>query len=362
MNIIYVVGLVIFVVTSNCCSASELSEKLRREKDQKAKLPPCRACKIFVDSFKKGLDRTSKFKFEGGDAAWEEEKLGSYATSEVRFVEIHENLCTEVLEGKDQCYSLLDEYDEHLETWWFKKQKEEPDLMKYLCIDTYEVCCPENHFGAGTRKGNGKCHCDRGYAGELCNSCSRGFYESYKDDKKVLCSSCHPSCDGACSKAGSVGCEKCRIGWMEHKEKGCMDINECFSEKSPCKQSEFCVNTEGSFKCLDCHRSCLNCAGDGPDECIECAEGYKKKDNMCVSASEEDRKNYISLSRYITYFGLCACTCIVSQKNIYLAAIVGLFVGIYITLSEYILSTTDGNKNDLGEQLANKLKSAFGPN
>lgn len=59
-----------------------------------------------------GFDRTSKYKFEGGDAAWEEEKLGSYAYSEVRFVEIHENLCSEVSEGKDQCYNLLDEYDE----------------------------------------------------------------------------------------------------------------------------------------------------------------------------------------------------------------------------------------------------------
>lgn len=49
----YVLGLVIFVVTSNCCGASELSEKLRKEKDQKTKMPPCRACKIFVDSFKK---------------------------------------------------------------------------------------------------------------------------------------------------------------------------------------------------------------------------------------------------------------------------------------------------------------------
>lgn len=45
-----------------------------------------------------------------------------------------------------------------------------------------------------------------------------------------------------------------------------------------------------------------------------------------------------------------------------MAAIVGLCVGVYITLSEYMLNTTDGNKNDLGEQLADQLKTAFSPN
>lgn len=59
-----------------------------------------------------GLQRTASFKFEGGDADWEEKKLGSYANSEVRFVEIHEKLCSEVVEGKAQCYQLLEEYEE----------------------------------------------------------------------------------------------------------------------------------------------------------------------------------------------------------------------------------------------------------
>ncbi|XP_017772120.1 PREDICTED: cysteine-rich with EGF-like domain protein 1, partial [Nicrophorus vespilloides] len=54
------------------------------------RLPPCRACKTFVDSFKRGMERTEKGKFEGGDAAWEEEKLKSYSKSEIRLVEIQE--------------------------------------------------------------------------------------------------------------------------------------------------------------------------------------------------------------------------------------------------------------------------------
>ncbi|KAJ8934855.1 hypothetical protein NQ314_013126 [Rhamnusium bicolor] len=174
-----------------------------------------------------GLERTSKFKFEGGDAAWEEEKLGSYATSEIRFVEIQEKLCSEVLDGKEQCYNLLEEYDESLEHWWFKKQNEEPDLYKYLCINTFKVCCPNMHFGknctpcpgypdnichkngkckgSGTRKGDGTCHCDKGYGGDYCSKCADSYYVSYQDDNKFLCSECHHSCDGPCTKAGPAG-------------------------------------------------------------------------------------------------------------------------------------------------------------
>ncbi|XP_030748515.1 cysteine-rich with EGF-like domain protein 2 [Sitophilus oryzae] len=384
MQSVFYITFVLFIITSNCCTATESIEKIKRDKEQKTRLPPCRACKMFVDSFNKGLERTSKYKFEGGDAAWEEEKLGSYAHSEVRFVEIHEKLCSDVSEGRDQCYQLLEEYDEELESWWFKQQKQEPNLFNHLCINTNEVCCPENHFGrtctpchgypnnicnnngkckgAGTRKGNGMCHCDTGYKGDVCDICSDGFYESYRDDKKVLCSPCHISCDGTCSKAGPAGCEKCKEGWEHRGERGCVDDNECLTEKSPCKKSEFCINTEGSFKCLDCHKSCSSCTGDGPDECLECASGFRKKGNICVSENDEDRKKYVTFSRYLTYFGLCLCTCIISNKNIYLAAIVGLCVGIYITLSEYMLSSSDGHKTDLREQLAEQLKKSFGSN
>nr|XP_023027027.1 cysteine-rich with EGF-like domain protein 2 [Leptinotarsa decemlineata] len=346
------------------------------------KLPPCRACKVFVESFKKGLERTSKFKFEGGDAAWEEEKLGSYSTSEVRLVEIHEKLCSEVVEGKEQCYNLLDEYDEKLEYWWFKKQKEEPDLYKFLCIDTFNVCCPELHYGkqclpcpgfpdnicnsngrckgSGTRKGDGKCHCEEGYDGDHCEKCAVNYFVSYKDDKKLLCSPCHVACDGPCSKSGPTGCVKCKSGWLQDNEKGCLDINECAAPKSPCTPLQFCVNKDGSYKCLDCDRSCAGCSGDGPDMCINCASGYFKKDGLCVDSSDESRKSFVSLSRYLTYLGLCIATCIILNKNTYLAAIVGSCVGIYITVSEYMLNTVPSPKNNIESQVADQVLKALG--
>lgn len=63
--------------------------------------------------------------------------------------------------------------------------------------------------GNGTRKGNGSCACDVGYTGPMCNSCADGYYQAYKDEKVILCSPCHVSCQGACTQAGVKGnCER----------------------------------------------------------------------------------------------------------------------------------------------------------
>ena len=37
---------------------------------------------------------------------------------------------------------------------------------------------------------------------------------------------------------------------------------------------------------IDCDKACNGCNGDGPDMCIQCAEGHHKKDNICISTSE----------------------------------------------------------------------------
>lgn len=141
-------------------------------------LPPCKACNVLVESIYAGMKRTERGKHDGGDAAWEEERLGSYKTSEIRLVEIQERLCTELTRNTDQCLSLASELESEIEDWWFKRQQTEPDLRQFLCIDTMKVCCPDGYYGAeclkctdcmgngkckgnGTRKGNGKCACDK---------------------------------------------------------------------------------------------------------------------------------------------------------------------------------------------------------
>ena len=46
-----------------------------------------------LPSFEAGLTRTARGKLDGGDTAWEEKAGQKYSTSEVRLVEITEELC-----------------------------------------------------------------------------------------------------------------------------------------------------------------------------------------------------------------------------------------------------------------------------
>ncbi|KAL2723181.1 cysteine-rich with EGF-like domain protein 2 [Vespula maculifrons] len=334
--------------------------KSNKNELQSEKYPPCAACKILVNSFKNGLERTSRGKFEGGDSAWEEDKLGSYARSEVRLIEIQEHLCKEVERGKDQCHSIAEELENKIEEWWFKHQNTYPDIFDYLCIEQTERCCPKDHYGpqciqcpgfpdnvcnkngkckgAGTRKGNGKCLCDKGYHGETCNDCAPGYYESYKDENKLLCSTCHAACNGSCKGPGPKDCEMCSDGWYMIDGQGCFDINECLKSDESCPGNQFCVNKEGGFTCLGCDKACNGCTGDGPDMCIKCADDYHKKDNLCINSDLLGRKRHENFARYATYLGLCVATCIILQRNIYAASVIGILVAVYISVSEYMIA------------------------
>lgn len=68
------------------------------------------------------MERTERGKHDGGDAAWEEQRLGSYKRSEIRLVEIQESLCKNLLLGEDQCHALAETSEALIEEWWFKKQ------------------------------------------------------------------------------------------------------------------------------------------------------------------------------------------------------------------------------------------------
>lgn len=56
--------------------------------------------------------------------------------------------------------------------------------------------------------------------------------------------------DISLSQAGPKTCVACKEGWLMDTEKGCQDVNECATDKSPCKRSQFCVNNDGSYTCL----------------------------------------------------------------------------------------------------------------
>lgn len=79
-----------------------------------------------------------------------------------------------------------------------------------------------------------------------------------------------------------VGCRVCEDGWiMDPANGGCIDVDECATTKHKCTLNQFCVNSDGSYKCIDCDKSCSGCSGDGPDLCYKCADGFELRDGIC---------------------------------------------------------------------------------
>lgn len=131
-----------------------------------------------------------------------------------------------------------------------------------------------------------------------------------------------------------------------HTELGCHDMDECAEASKDareiCRKNEFCVNTEGAFQCVKCDKACSSCTGDGPDTCVECAQGYVKNGNVCMTTEAAGRIFNMTNVRYLTYGGLIVATAIIFQRSTLVAGILGLVVVAYISLSEYYLQNASG--------------------
>lgn len=287
------------------------------------KLSECRRCKILTDSFNYWLDQTSRGKYEGGDAAWEEAKLKSYSRSEIRLVEIQEGLCSELKTHQDACYAIAEESEQVLEQWWFKKDSVSLDLYTWLCIDTLRHCCPSNHYGdactacpqdgnnkvcaghgqcdgAGTRKGNGTCICKKGYTGTLCDECAKNFHKTSLGSCKI----CHKACDG-CGGAGADACEACNPGWQ--LQSGiCVDIDECAS--LVCEPHQYCSNIEGSYSCNECESTCRTCIGEGSSNCTSCESTNVLWFGTCIASELKQDILINTYKRIALYVGLLIIT------------------------------------------------------
>ncbi|XP_051975024.1 cysteine-rich with EGF-like domain protein 2 [Xyrauchen texanus] len=250
----------------------------------------CSTCNQISSNFDKGLEKTAKENFGGGNTAWEERKLSKYKSSEIRLMEILEGLCDS---SSFECNHMVEEHEEHFETWWFKRKAKHPDLFKWFCIETIKVCCPKGSFGPdcntcvgggdrpchgngkcdgdGTRAGNGKCSCDEGYEGEFCLDCSDGYFSEQRNDTFSLCKACNTRCSG-CKGPGADSCLTCADGYKD-EEGTCTDVNECDQSETVCaKEHQECVNTEGSFKC-------------------QCAAGFQEQDDVCVKLLEPEENH-----------------------------------------------------------------------
>ncbi|RWS29808.1 cysteine-rich with EGF-like domain protein 2 [Leptotrombidium deliense] len=297
---------------------SDILNRAQKIKSDSQKLGPCQVCKSLISSFEAGATATARGKFEGGDASWEESRLGSYNDSELRLIEIQESLCEDLKTGKEQCQYLAEEQESEIEFWWKNIRPKDVKLFDFLCIERMQVCCPPGTFG------------------QSCAPCP-GHPDNISGENETTnipdCQACHSSCSGHCRDKGPKGCEVCKEGYLWDNDYGCMDIDECVElNHNPCKGNTFCVNTEGSHECFrklitsfflcpqtttkqrksivrsECDKACNGCNGDGPDLCYKCADGYTKKENIC---------------------------------NIYVASVIGLFVALYIAVAEYTVRTSD---------------------
>ncbi|KAJ8261834.1 hypothetical protein GJAV_G00159000 [Gymnothorax javanicus] len=264
----------------------------------------CSTCREITENFNKGYDRTAKKNFGGGNTAWEERKLSKYETSEIRLVEILEGLCDS---SSFECNRMVEEHEEKIETWWFKRKTKHPDLFKWFCIEAIKVCCPKGTFGSdcnacvggserpchgngacdgdGTRAGNGRCSCKHGYQGEFCLDCSDGHFSSFRNDTFSVCSVCHTSCL-TCTGRTNQDCVSCNPGWEKDEQGACNDVDECSQEAPPCKEDQYCLNTDGSYSCKACDKACTGCKGAGPGDCLTCSDGYREEEGSCIDVNE----------------------------------------------------------------------------
>ena len=172
----------------------------------------------------------------------------------------------------------------------------------------------------------------------------------------MLCSACHDACLGHCTGSGPKTCAACKPGYSMDTEEGCVDLDECNANQDepnpgngPCPTDTFCVNTEGSFSCLSCDKSCKSCHSDGPDSCYECADDHTmNKDKFCISNETAGKMLNLSNTRYLTYLGLCVATAIIFQRSSAIAGVLGVVVAAYVTLSEYYLQGATGELKPIG--------------
>lgn len=264
---------------------------------------PCQLCKHLVKMVMKGIDKTDKKNFDGGNPAWEKKKLLTYKNSETRLVEITETLCEK---GDFECYKVLEQCDEHLETWWFEGKDNGSDLFQWMCMDGIKACCPNGTFGPeckeclggstrpcygngrclgdGTRWGSGLCKCNPGYGGFFCASCTEGYFMEHRNETHVVCKECYSSCT-KCTGAEDYECVLCKQGYELYHNR-CMDIDECDRGFAQCSADQYCANTEGSFECRACDKACVGCKGAGRINCKKCNTGYIRDGTRCVDIDE----------------------------------------------------------------------------
>lgn len=223
-------------------------------------------CIYLADGLEAQMKRTRKQNFGGGNTKWEEKKLGKWATSETRLLEVMESACGEGYGSIDlnsmnmdraganaDCYSMLERNENWIEEWF----ESDPDakgksFYSDFCVNKLKSCCPM-----------------RDEFGKKCQKCP-------KDSNGNICSG-HGTCGGAGDKEGKGKC-KCRDNFVGFK---CQECHEDY------------FLHEG--ECRKCHKSCKTCSGPKSKHCKACALNYvprKLSDGGFECRYEQDFEKY----------------------------------------------------------------------
>jgi len=276
----------------------------------------CNHCTTLVEKFSKGMDDTVKGNYGGGNTAWEEKALGPWKTSESRLLDILGEGDHGVCKKDFGCATLLENEEELVEEWFYKKQG--VDMFQFLCVEQLKYCCADKlHFGkkckacpgivdgkacngqgkctgGGDKSGKGTCSCNSGHIGKQCENCKKDYYKT----EAGKCEKCHQACK-ECSGPSDEQCktEFCSKGYeaveVTQEKTTCHDINECAKEDT-CKENHICTNTPGGHRCNQCNQACNGCTAVGAKRCIECADGYHRPtedDKECIKIEEEKQES-----------------------------------------------------------------------
>eukprot|EP00126_Sphaerothecum_destruens_P015917 Sdes_comp9989_c0_seq1m1557 len=255
----------------------------------------CNKCRQVAEKFMKKMNETAAKNSAGGDVSWEEERNFRYSKSEMRFIEVMEDICP----SKDyECDRLVEKNEHVFEDWFFGSLSEE--LFTHLCVKQLQSCCEPGQFGKdcvscprggtlgqetcsghgkcigeGYRKADkkeeklefGRCKCDKGYRGKVCDECVEGYYAEVERD--VL----------GDEKGGRRTCEVCGKGCKKCSGKGAENCFECkpgFFDKIQSASTQ-----QKGTHCESCHQSCVECKGPTSSDCVlPCKDGYYQKKSL----------------------------------------------------------------------------------
>jgi len=101
----------------------------------------CEVCEEVGAGLRRGFEKTQKQRFGGGNTAWEERKLKEWAKSELRYVEIHEQICGEAQKKSsknDDCHAFVSDHEDLIEAWWFNL-RDTLDFRSFICVQSTRV-------------------------------------------------------------------------------------------------------------------------------------------------------------------------------------------------------------------------------